>query len=126
MEKWLAECAAQIRDHVSTTDDGALWTLFFDDPTAEPLMAFAVEGVARAADIMLIQRIAQVAGGVGASACLFAVIRLDGLPQPEDLQVWKHLQLCLPLSSGRALGFLVVSQTACWAAGPNGELAAVA
>src|SRR5436189_4002921 len=120
MDGWLDECVAQVRGRMSSADEGSLWTLFFADPAGEPIVASAVEQAMNEMDLVLLRRLAEVATGVGATACLFAIIRRDGRPRTEDRKTWRDLQVLLRNGSTTLLGVVVVGETSWWAHMPDG------
>jgi hypothetical protein len=114
MTTWLDARVAEIRERVAPDDEASLWTLFFSDPDGEPTVASAVTNAMNEIDIELVRRFAAIVDGVSATACLFAVVRDDGRPRPEDRQLWRDLRVLLRESSTRLLGFAVVGATSYW------------
>lgn len=84
MSGWQEMRVAEIREQMATDDEASLWTMFFDDPEGEPAMASVIDRAMDKIDLELTRRLAGVTAGVGARAVLFAVIRRDGQPRPED------------------------------------------
>jgi hypothetical protein len=115
-DAWLQTRIVEIRERMTSADEGSLWTLFFDDPQGAPVIAHAIDGGAET-ELNWLPNYAQVLGGVGAAACLLAVVRRDGRPKPEDRQLWRELQVLLRGTSDiKVLGFLVVGTAAFWCA----------
>jgi hypothetical protein len=126
MTTWLDTRVAEIRERLTRGDEASLWTLFFADPDGEPVVASAVDNAMNEIDIELVRRLAQIADGVSATACLFVVIRRDGRPRPEDRQLWRDLRVLLRGSSTRLLGFAVVGTSSYWAPECDDDLGSVA
>ena len=123
--EWLGERIREIREDVTTGDEGSLWILFFDDPEATPVMAHAIAGAADERDTSWLPGLARILEDVAAGAYLVAVIRADGRPRPADDRLWRDLQTLLRGSRCRVLAFLVVGATSYWCA-PGGEAPAAA
>ena len=116
MSVWLEEMVTEIRERMTPEDEASLWTLFFDDPAGEPLAASAIDNAMNEMDDDGLGRFAWVTQSIGANACLFAVIRSDGKPRPEDRRAWRKLSALLANASTQLLGFVVVGKSAHWAA----------
>ena len=126
MSEWLEDRVVQIRERMTPDDEASLWTLFFDDPEGEPAVASVIDGAMHEMNLELVRRFAEVTADVGALAVLFAVIRRDGYPRPEDRQLWRRLRVLLSNRTTRTLGFVVVGQASWWAATGDSDLGTVA
>jgi hypothetical protein len=116
---------AEIREQMATDDEASLWTMFFDDPEGEPAMASVIHRAMDKIDLEVTRRFARVTRGVGATSVLFAVVRRDGQPRPEDRRLWLDLQSFLCDSGSEVRAFLVVGATSYWCA-PGGDAPAAA
>ena len=125
MSEWLEKRVAEIREQMATDDEASLWTMFFGDPEGEPAMASVLHRAMDKFDLEATRRFARVTVGVGATSVLFAVIRRDGQPRPEDRRLWLDLQSFLRDSSCEMLAFMVVGATSYWCA-PSGKAPAAA
>jgi hypothetical protein len=118
---WLVERVEEIRARITAADEASLWTLFFSELTGEPAVASAIDGAMNEMDLELLRRLVEIADGVGAEGCLFAVIRHEGRPQPVDLQAWRDLRVLLRGATTRVLGFVVVGATLAWSPGEGDD-----
>ena len=117
---WLVERVQEVRARITPADEASLWTLFFSELDGEPIVASAVVGAMNEMDLELLRRLVEIAEGVGAEGCLFAVIRHDGRPQPVDIEAWRALRVLLRGARTKVLGFVVVGATLAWA-GEGGD-----
>jgi hypothetical protein len=114
--QWFDARVREIRERMTARDEASLWTLFFEDPYGVPLVAQVIDGAMSQPDRGWLPNFARVLEGVGASACLLAVIRHDGRPRPEDRKLWSDLQV-LPIGGeSLMLGFVIVGTTSYWRA----------
>lgn len=102
-----------------------LWTLFFSDSNGEPVLSSVIDGAMNEMDLDLMRRYAEVTAAVGAMAVLVAVIRRDGQPRREDLQLWRDLRVLLD-SETQLLEFVVVGLTSDWATTRDGDFGTAA
>lgn len=123
--EWLDDRIREIRERMMPDDEASLWTLIFDDPAGEPLLASAFEGAMSRLDLDWLSNFARILEEVGAAAYLLAVIRHDGRPRPEDQQLWRELQVLLRDGASLLLGFVVVGAKRFWCA-PGSEAPAAA
>ena len=126
MSEWLEARVANIREHMTSDDEASLWTLFFDDPEGEPVMASVIDGAMDDIDLRLVRRLAEVTAKAGAAATLIAVTRGDGQPRPEDRDLWRDLRAQLHAHPTRLLGFVVVGPTTHWVATGDGHVGTAA
>ena len=117
MSTWLKETVAEIRERMTSDDEASLWTLFFDNPEGEPLLASAIDNAMNEMDDDGLRKFAWITKSIGVTAVLFAVIRADGKPRPEDRRTWRKLSALLADGSTQLLGFVVVGVATYWVAG---------
>lgn len=112
---WLEARANEIRQLITSRDEGSHWSLFFSHPEGAPVVASVVADAMAEMDGELLNAIVKIINTVPSPAFMIAVIRGDGRPRPEDRQMWADLLSRMRGSDRIALGLLVVgTSTHCY------------
>lgn len=117
MACWLDDRVCEVRSQLCSSDEGAVWTLFFEDPYGEPIIACAINDATAQMDGTLLRNLANMIDEGPWRASLIAIIRSCGTPRDEDYQLWKGLRA--EIQTTTLLDLLIVGECTYWSAEGN-------
>jgi len=112
MACWLDDRVCEVRSQLCSSDEGAVWALFFEDPYGEPIIACSIDDAMQQMDDALLRNLANMIDEGPWAACLIVVPRRSGAPLAADQQFWSRLRESS--QTAKLIGHVIVGESTYW------------